>query len=147
MSLKEWEKYGWLKPHKTSRREIQNLLQIVNRDLKDYKVASLSADWRYAIAYNAALQCATIALYCSGYKPVRGQNEHYRVIQSLVMTMGNQYTETRNYLNACRSKRNVSDYDTAGTISEKEVIELVRTAEELSGDLRNWLRQNFPEYL
>lgn len=35
MSLKEWANHGWLKPHKTSPQEINNLLQIVDRDLTD----------------------------------------------------------------------------------------------------------------
>ena len=35
MSLSDWEKNGWLKAHQTSREEIQNLLNIVRRDLKD----------------------------------------------------------------------------------------------------------------
>ena len=64
MSLKDWEKNGWLKPHSTNRQEIQNLLEIVERDLQDSKVGEISYDWRFAIAYNAALQCCTIALHC-----------------------------------------------------------------------------------
>ena len=117
MSLSDWEKNGWLKEHQTSREEIQNLLNIVKRDLRDSEVKGLTKDWQFAIAYNAALQICTIALYCGGYKPSRGQSEHYRIIQSLVFTLGPDYEEIRNYLNNCRAKRNISDYDMAGTIS------------------------------
>jgi hypothetical protein len=35
--------------------EIQNLLGIVERDLKDSRAEGLSNDWRFAIAYNTAL--------------------------------------------------------------------------------------------
>jgi len=35
MSLAEWEKHGWLRPHKPSKEEVTNLLEIVDRDLKD----------------------------------------------------------------------------------------------------------------
>jgi hypothetical protein len=56
MSLSDWENNGWLKIHQTSREEIQNLLIIVKRDLKDSQVEGLSEDWRFAIAYNAAHQ-------------------------------------------------------------------------------------------
>ena len=147
MSLEDWVKNGWLVQHKTSKREIQNLLGIIERDLKDCKVREISADWRFAIAYNAALQCCTIALYCRGYKPDRGQSEHYRTIQSLVLTMGNDYTEIRDYLNACRAKRNTSDYDSAGTVSESEVKELVNTSEELFLRLKQWLYDSYPQYI
>jgi uncharacterized protein (UPF0332 family) len=145
--LSEWEKNGWLKPHKTSRDEIQNLFRIIERDLRDCLVKNISADWRFAIAYNAALQCCTIALYCSGYKPARGQSEHYRVIQSLPLILGSQFEEMCNYLNSCRAKRNVSDYDATGTISESEVEEIIKNAKELQQDLIKWLNENYQEYV
>lgn len=147
MSLSDWQKNGWLKPHQTSREEIQNILQIIKRDLQDSQLTELSLDWRFAISYNAALQCCTIALYCKGYKPGRGQSEHYRVIQSLPLTMGEKYNLTRDYLNACRAKRNISDYDAAGTISLQEVQELSEVAQELYGDLKRWLAEHYPQYL
>lgn len=115
MSLADWEKNSWLKSHSTSREEVQNSLQIIQRDLKDSLATNVSFDWRFAMAYNAALQICTVCLYCSGYESARGQSEHYRVIQSLPLTMGNEYNEIRDYLNACRAKRNISDYDMAGT--------------------------------
>ncbi|NOX88436.1 MAG: hypothetical protein GXO77_05365 [Calditrichaeota bacterium] len=146
MSLTEWLRNGWLKQHQTSREEVQNILHIIERDLKDSQLNELSLDWRFAIAYNAALQCCTIALYCSGYKPSRGQSEHYRVIQSLTLTMGEQFSEIRDYLNACRSKRNISDYDAAGTISTSETDELIKTAGELYEELKKWLNKNHPHF-
>ena len=39
--------------------------------------------------------------------------------------MGNDFTVVRDYLDNCRRKRNVSEYDAAGTISEKEVNDLL----------------------
>ena len=66
MSLKEWQEYGWLRPHQTSPQEIQDLLKIVERDLLDAK-STASADWRFGIAYNAALKCCTILLHTSAY--------------------------------------------------------------------------------
>jgi len=147
MSLNDWEKNGWLKVHQTSREEIQNLLRIVKRDLKDSQVKGLTEDWRFAIAYNAALQLCTIALYCMGYKPGKGQSEHYRVIQSLILTLGSDYVQIRDYLNNCRSKRNISDYDMAGTISTAEVTELVETTDDLFNHLSKWLEDKFKQYI
>ena len=147
MSLTDWEKNGWLTRHKTSRDEIQNLMKIIERDLEDSSARTISADWRFAIAYNAALQCCSIALYCRGFRPARGQSEHYRVIQSIVLTLGRDYIELRDYLNACRTKRNICDYDMAGTISESEAMELIDTVKELYLKLKKWLYNNYPEYL
>jgi UDP-N-acetylenolpyruvoylglucosamine reductase len=44
------------------------------------------ADWRFAIAYNAALQAATAALAAAGYRASR-ESHHHRVIQSLEFTL------------------------------------------------------------
>ena len=55
MSLQQWANNGWLKAHQTSPKEIQDLLKIVERDLADAVVGDISADWRFGIAYNAAL--------------------------------------------------------------------------------------------
>jgi len=62
------------------------------------------------------------------------------------LTLGNQYYEVRDYLNVCRAKRNISDYDSAGRISDTEVNEIIEAVEELYEDIKDWLKQNFPEY-
>lgn len=146
MSLENWLKSDWLKPHQTSRDEIQKLFAIIERDLQDCSNEHVSADWRFAIAYNAARQCCTIALYCHGYKVARGQSEHYRVIQSLIYTLGQDYKEIGDYLDSCRSKRNISDYDMAGVISNQEVDELIETANELYIALQKWVKTEYPSY-
>ena len=71
----------------SSKQEIANLLGIVMRDLKDSQAKDVSDDWRFAIAYNAALQAATAALAAAGYRASR-DSHHYRVIQSLEVTVG-----------------------------------------------------------
>jgi hypothetical protein len=72
---------GWLVAPKSSKQEIGNLLGIVARDLKDSQAKDVSDD------YNAALQAATAALAAAGYRASR-ENHHYRVIQSLELTLG-----------------------------------------------------------
>jgi hypothetical protein len=57
MSLQSWLDNGWLRGHKTSKKEIADLLKIIDRDLQD-AAGSISADWRFGIAYNAALKLA-----------------------------------------------------------------------------------------
>ena len=66
MSLKDWLDNGWLKQHQTDRQEITDLLSIVERDLADAEISALSVDWRFGIAYNAALKLCTIILYAQG---------------------------------------------------------------------------------
>ena len=56
MSLQEWLANGWLRPHKTDLQELRGLLAIVDRDIADAHISGLSVDWRFGIAYNAALK-------------------------------------------------------------------------------------------
>jgi hypothetical protein len=35
MTLQKWLDYGWLRSHKSSEKEISDLLRIVDRDLQD----------------------------------------------------------------------------------------------------------------
>ena|SRR6267143_7209027 len=53
--------------HKTSKKELDNMRALIARDLADAGIAGLSADRRFATAYNAALQAANMAIACAGY--------------------------------------------------------------------------------
>ena len=68
MNLQNWLNEGRLQRHSTSVKEIADLLKVVDRDLADAAIKEISADRRFATAYNAALQLATIVLYASGYR-------------------------------------------------------------------------------
>ena len=109
MSLADWQKNGWLSPHRTSAREIADLLAVIERDLADSAAEKVSADWRMNIAYNAGLQAATAALAAAGYRASRDQH-HYRIIPSLRETIGAsaQLVAT---VDAFRKKRNITGYE------------------------------------
>jgi uncharacterized protein (UPF0332 family) len=142
MSLKDLLKQGKLRQHKTSEKEIENILAISRRDIKDAKVEDLSSDRRFACAYNAVLQLATIILYCSGYKP-EGTGHHFTVFQTMKIIMGNNYYKLADYFDSCRSKRNITDYDYVGTISDTEVEELIEEAEIFLELTQDWLNKNY----
>jgi hypothetical protein len=145
MSLEGWKDSGWLREHKTSAKEISGLMALVERDLTDAAREEISTDWRFNIAYNAGLQLATAVLYASGYRAGRGESKHYRTIQALPLIVGSEFVPVKNYLDNCRRKRNVSEYDTAGTVSQKEADELLRTAQRLKDQVEKWLEENHPE--
>lgn len=87
MTLKQWLENSWLRRHQTRPREISDLLQIVDRDLEDAKKGHISSDWRFGIAYNAALKLCTILLYAEGYRAEK-MLQHYRTIQALPLILG-----------------------------------------------------------
>ncbi len=145
MSLKDWARNGWLTEHKTSPREIADLLRVVDRDLADCRVKGLSPDWHLNIAYNAALQLATAALAAGGYRSAR-EAHHYRVIQSLGLTI-NLDKGLIQRLDQFRKKRNLSDYERAGLVSEQEADEMEALARDLRKQMEEWLKANHPQLL
>ena len=145
MSLEQWARNGWLREHKTSAGEVAAISALVERDIRDASKKEITADWRFNIAYNAGLQLATLVLYAAGYRTGRGEGKHYRVIQSLPLVMGRRFTSLRDYLDNCRRKRNRSEYDTAGMISEKEVHDLLEVVRQFKIDVDDWLRKSHPE--
>jgi len=146
MSLEDWATNGWLREHRTSRREIGDLLAIVRRDLADARAGGISADWRFGIAYNAALKLCTILLYAAGYRPMQNL-AHYRTLQSLPLILGKDRTEDANYLETCRTKRNTVEYDYAGGATDNDADELIEFAEQLEKDVIEWLRSNHPNHV
>jgi hypothetical protein len=145
MSLQSWLQNSWLVQHTTSAEEIANLLRISDRDLASCPLPQLSADWRFVIAYNAALQTATAALAAAGYRAAR-ENHHYRVIQSLEYTIapGKKLIDT---LDAFRKKRNLSSYDIADSVSDSEAAEMLTLATRVRQDVEKWIRATRPELL
>lgn len=143
MSLSQLLNQGRLKQHKTSKKEIDNLLRLIKRDIKDARVKGLSPDRKFATAYNAVLQSATILLYCKGCKP-QGIGHHFTIFESMKEIMGKDYYELADYFDSCRSKRNITDYTHAGKISENETEELIKEAEIFLKEIHQWLKINYP---
>lgn len=139
MTLQDWLSNGWLKRHATSQQEISELLAKVERDIAEASKEEITLDWRLAIAYNACLGCATIALRASGYRMPGGAGQHYRTIQSLRFTI-NPDSDIIISLEAISKKRAIVSYDAAGTITEAEVEEARQLADQLLEQLKTWLQ-------
>lgn len=120
-------------------------MAIVDRDLKDCRSEGLSADRRFNIAYNAILQAATAALAAAGYRASR-DSHHYRILQSLQLTVGAS-GEALRYLDALRKKRNLTGYERIGAVSDREVEEIVETAEAMRQQVEKWIKTTYPELL
>src|SRR5216684_7853963 len=135
-SLQDWLQFGWLKEHRASGQEIADLFAVADRDLAASKTAGLHNDWRFNIAYNAALQLASAALAAAGYQAERS-NHHFRVIESLGLTLGVDATTIRMF-DTFRKKRNISDYERTGGVSDLEADEMRHLAERLRVEVEVW---------
>lgn len=124
MGLSSWAENGWLQPHCSSGQEIANLLGIVERELHDASVSGISQDARLGMLYNAALRLADIALRAAGYRAARGGSQHHRILMSLPLTMGVEWQEAADALDATRVLRNRADYESVGFATQQQLQEL-----------------------
>ncbi len=145
MSLNDWLDKGWIVKHRPDRREIRELLGIADRDIADSQAKGISADTRLGLAHNASLQLAIAALAAVGYRVGR-EAYHYRAIQSLAFTIGAN-TDLVDQLDSFRKKRNVSDYERAGAVSDHEAKEMLTLAKTLRDTVTAWLKDNNPELI
>lgn len=143
MSLQTYLANSWIRRHATSREEITNLLAIVDRDIAQSQTPGLGPEWRFDIAYNAALQCAVATLAAAGYRAER-QNKHMRTIECLEFTLGCDAKDTH-LLDQCRRKRHAAVYEIIGAISDQEADEMVAFAKQLRRDVAAWLTEHHAE--
>ena len=145
VSLEDWLNEGHLKSYKTSRKEIEQLFAVFERDMADARVEALSVERKFESAYNAALVMARAALATSGYR-TSGEGNHYWTIQSLAFTL-QMDADTINQFNKFRQKRNTSNYEMIGVVSEQEVTEMIALAQELRNLVTKWLEENHPNLI
>lgn len=139
---------GSVNTHTTSRREVENLRELVNRDLKDAEIDGLSDDRRFATAYNAVLQLSKMAIACSGYRVSSNKTGHHRTtFEAVKNAVASQDVENlTDYFETCRRKRNLIDYDATEVASETEADELVEKAREFQTIVEDWISDNYPAY-
>jgi uncharacterized protein (UPF0332 family) len=142
MSLEDWLNDKLIVRHRPSAGEVAELLHICDRDLKTAQITEVSPDWRLSIAHNAAVQAAKAALAAVGYR-ARKEGQRYLVLQSLAFTIKTD-AATIKQLDKFREKRNISDYETAGLVTEQEAGEMITLAKQLRDDVEQWLRAHYP---
>jgi hypothetical protein len=145
MTLRQWAENGWIRSHKTSPNEIRGLISVVNRNLLDAN-QPLSPDWRFNIAYDAALKLFTILLYSEGYRAGH-EGAYYRTIAAMPLIMGDSRKRDAEYLDRCRSKRNIATYEYADAITESEAVELLDFVQSFKQEVLSWLETNHKELL
>ena len=136
---------GRLKKHTPSRAEVSDLLAIADRRVRDAAVAQLSSDGRFASAYGASLSLVTIVVVASGYRVGQAAGHHRLTIDLLPALMGEQERARAVYLDACRRKRNLGEYERSGVVTEAEARALADAATGLRADVIAWLETGHPE--
>ena len=130
--------------HKTSKKELDNMRAPIARDLADAAVAGLSADRRFATAYNAALQASNMVIACAGYRIVSKIGHHRVSLESVKLVMGTPADKYPDYFETCRRKRNTIDYTFSNVATETEAKEILSQASQFCGEVEGWITKNHP---
>ena len=123
--------------------EITNLRSIVARSLNDVKASGLSADARFIMAYDAARTLSLIIVRAAGYRP-RAVGGHYNTFVALE-TVDPAFAALSTYFDGCRIKRNASEYDIAGGVSETDADGLLKTVQQFRIDAEVWVKTHHPK--
>ena len=115
-NLQNLQKIGKLKAEPPDQAEFDGLLRSAKRKLPDAENATLSADSRFILAYDAAHSLALAALRWHGF---RSENR-YIVFQALGHTVAFP-TDKWRFLDHCHHKRNVALYD-GGYFEDEQLI-------------------------
>jgi len=142
MSLENWLNDNQIVRHRPASAEIAELMHICDRDLEKATIVELGPDWRLSIAHNAVVQAAKAALAAAGYR-ARKEGQHYLLLQSLAFTIKTE-SEIVDQLDKFRQKRNMSDYERAGMVTEQEAEEMIALAKQLRTDVEQWLHAHHP---
>lgn len=130
--------------HRTSKNELDDLRALVARDLADATVVGLSADRRFATAYNAALLAANMAIACAGYRVIAKTGHHKISFDSIKLALGGGVDKYADYFETCRRKRDVIDYTRSHVATETEAKELVEKTREFHEFVEAWIDSKFP---
>lgn len=145
MSWKSWLAKGDVKAHQTSSQELGNIRALIARDLADASIPGLSTDRRFATAYNAALQAATIAVACSGYRVSARAGHHAITFEAARLAIGRPSETMTDYFDACRRKRNTIDYLSSSVATDTEATEIVAKAKEFLLLVETWVVKHYPK--
>jgi len=139
MTLEEMLRKGEIEELETSPEELENLLKMAERRLRDAKAMIISNEVRFEQAYHVILTCATVVLRSLNLRVTSGDSKHVRTIESLLYTLGKSKPDVRLF-QKYRKKRNLDLYEGFVDVSEIELAEAIRQAETVLDETKRNLQ-------
>ncbi len=129
-ALSNLAKIGKIKVEPMNRAEIDRILTMARKRLKDASYHQISQEGRFTSVYNALHGVALAALRWYGYR----SESRYIVFQSLEHTLAWPPSQWR-VLDAAHQKRNLAEYEGFLEIEESVITELFMLAEKMISDV------------
>lgn len=108
--------------YKPTEKQIKDIFELIERDIKDSEIQPLSVDRKFISLYSASQLLATIVLYIKGYR-TRGESHHHTTFEAAKVLLPKE-SNLLEYFDRCRILRNKSEYERSGIISENEIKSL-----------------------
>lgn len=129
-------------PLPPTKQELDNLRSIVTRSLRDVSASGLSADARFVIAYDAARTLSLMVVRAAGYRP-RSAGAHYHTFAALEAA-NPAFAAISAYFEGCRIKRNISEYEFAGGVTDTDADGLLKAVRQFAIDAEAWIKTHHP---
>lgn len=122
--------------------ELDKLRALAERSLNDVAVPGLSTDMQFILAYDAARTLSLMIVRAAGYRP-RSVGGHYNTFVALEAA-DPAFAALSAYFDGCRIKRNVSEYEFAGAVSDTDAKGLLSTVRKFALDAEAWIKAHHP---
>ena len=91
------------------------------------------------------LNCARFFHILKASEPRKNASSITGRKQASPLILGPERKDDADYLDTCRSKRNIVEYDYIGAVTEQDAAELIEFTKELKNTVYAWLKQHHPE--
>jgi len=132
---------GRIRPHTFSQRDIEGYVAAAEARLRDAGAAGLSADGQYMFAYDAVRSAAQAVMAGEGYRTTQQTGHHAAVLEFLREVDGGHWSTEADLFDDARKKRNRSQYERFGLITETEAKQLLAAANTFVRDVKASLQQ------
>ncbi|MBM3497869.1 MAG: hypothetical protein FJX74_04275 [Armatimonadetes bacterium] len=130
-------------PEETAQR-LREMEQVARRHLADAGATGLSSDAKHNLACAAGRVAAEMVMVAEGYRAGRKMGKDAAVFAFLGSAAEGKWSDEAAYFDKRRERRNVSEYEQAGTISPSEADTVLRESGRLLEDVLAWLGEAQP---
>lgn len=128
-----------LPPTKT---ELDKLRALAARSMNDVAARGLSTDMQFILAYDAARTLSLMIVRAAGYRP-KTVGGHYNTFLALEAA-DPAFAALSAYFDGCRIKRNVSEYEFAGAVSDTDAEGLLEAVRKFAKEAEAWIKVHRP---
>jgi hypothetical protein len=132
-----------VKAEPATKAELDQLREVVKRNLADAKAADVSPDGRFGFSYSAARTLATMVIRAAGYRVTSKMGGHYYTFLALEASDAAFDTQAAAFDDAREKRNDFSDED-AGVVTDSEAEALLNEVTQFQQDAEAWIAKKDP---